>query len=198
MLKYLIFITIGILLYLLLNIYNTFSIGVPVTDLNEIFPDADYPNKVSSDEDPFGAGIPRVFYEQGLRLSRENRMYDVGWYYGNDTGRIFISAINIPIIEPQTGYVGQTPLELPMPTYINYNMHADAETINLNQLTYQFTEPGEYDTYYRLRNTGNYLLIYTLDNRIVISNIRHPDRRAYRNIEDWCAVIPEGIPPEGA
>jgi hypothetical protein len=30
MLKYLIFITIGILLYLLLNIYNTFSIGVPL------------------------------------------------------------------------------------------------------------------------------------------------------------------------
>jgi hypothetical protein len=54
MLKYLIFITIGILLYLLLNIYNTFSIGVPVTDLNEIFPDTDYPNKVSSDEDEFG------------------------------------------------------------------------------------------------------------------------------------------------
>lgn len=30
MLKYLIFITIGILLYLLLNIYNTFNIGVPL------------------------------------------------------------------------------------------------------------------------------------------------------------------------
>lgn len=197
MLRYLIFITIGILLYLLLNIYNTFSIGVPVTDLNEIFPDIDYPNKVSSDEDPFGAGIPRELYQQGLRLRESfepRRLYDVGWYYGNDTDRIFISAINIPILET----IGTATAEVPTPTYINYNMYENYQTLLLNGVTYNPTDRGDHNTYYRLRNMGNNLLIYTLDNRIVISNIQHPDRRAYRNLEDWCATaIPEGI-PEGA
>ena len=39
MLRYLIFITIGILLYLLLNIYNTFSIGIPHLDNTILFKD---------------------------------------------------------------------------------------------------------------------------------------------------------------
>jgi hypothetical protein len=200
-LRYLIFIIIGILLYLLLNIYNTFSIGVPVTDLNKIFPDDD--DKVSSDEDPFGAGIPRVFYNQGLRLRERfeaGRLYDVGWYYGNDTDRIFISAINIPILETIGTTDRPATAEVPTPTYINYNMYENYETLLLDGVTYNPTEIGTTDRppiYYRLRNMGNDLLIYTLDDRIVISNIRHPDRRRYTNLADWCAAaIPEGIPPE--
>lgn len=203
MLRYLIFITIGILLYLLLNIYNTFSIGIPVTDLNIIFPDDD--DKVSFDEDPFGANIPRVFYDQGLRLRErfeERRLYDVGWYYVNEddeTDIIFISAINIPIITPPTGFTGPTPLVLPQPTFINFNMYENYETLLLDGVRY-IPNRRDYNRnyrYYRLRNMGNNLLIYTLDDRIVISNIRHPDRRAYRNLAEWCAAaIPEGIPPE--
>ena len=190
MLKYLIFITIGILLYLLLNIYNTFSIGVPVTDLNEIFPDADYPNKVPSDEDEFGAGIPRELYQQGLRLGPGN-LIDIGYYYRltresggggwfdspNRGEIIFISAINIPIVPVYTGTAGQTQLVLPTPTYLNYHLPIQNQQININGTNYTYLDirhiPStvDYDVTirtYRLLEVGDArVYLYLLDDRII-------------------------------
>lgn len=83
MFRYSICFIIGILLYILLNRRNGFSVGIPVMDLKEIFPDDIYRDKIT--DDPFGKDIPREFYKQGLRLgpksSRVSKLYDVGWYY---------------------------------------------------------------------------------------------------------------------
>tara|TARA_B100000902_G_scaffold190976_1_gene182505 strand:- start:1116 stop:1760 length:645 start_codon:yes stop_codon:yes gene_type:complete len=170
MYKYLFFIIFGILLYLFLNGVERFSIGIPVTDLNQIFPDSD--DKITTDIDPYGTGIPRIFWNQGLRLRERfepRRLYDVGWYYGNDSGRIFISAINIPILET-TGTTGRpTTAEVPTPTYINYNMYRYHRELVINGITYYIGTAGrDIIGQYRLYNQDNALIIIDLNNNIVV------------------------------
>ena len=240
MFKYLICTIIGILLYILFNHRNGFSIGVPVMDLNVIFPDEEYPDKITDDIiDPFGEGIPREFYEQGLRLGprssrssisskseleqrllfllsiAENeelagahelewlrrfmnddtrrpehqehwrptwleeevrtwewllidtglihsssnlsfKLYDVGWYYANDTGRIFISAIT-------------SPRKVPIAKYIDYNMYKYKKELIINGKKYYIGTPGkEVKDEYRLDNQDNALFIIDLDDNNVV------------------------------
>lgn len=170
MYKYVFFIIFGILLYLFLNGVERFSVGIPVTDLNQIFPDSD--DKITTDIDPYGTGIPRIFWNQGLRLRERfepRRLYDVGWYYGNDSGRIFISAINIPILET-TGTTGRpATAEVPTPTYINYNMYRYHRELVINGITYYIGTAGrDIIGQYRLYNQDNALIIIDLNNNIVV------------------------------
>jgi len=307
MFRYSICFIIGILLYILLNRRNGFSVGIPVMDLKEIFPDDKYPDKITDDTiDPFGEGIPREFYKQGLRLgpksSRVSKLYDVGWYYtldlegphqikgmmfkkgehygaswksrffrlggdnllyyktkenlekkgeinmsmvqdvrlsgeevpegqvgieivtedrtyrlscqnedeamnwigeltkamdfySNSNHRIFISAINIPILKTIiTKIKGRDhdtrrpkTREVPIPTYIDYNMHEYQRELIINGKKYHIGTPGQkIKGDYRLYNQDNALVIIDLNDNIVV------DALNLRQLE------PDHPPPAGA
>jgi len=194
MLRYLTFITIGILLYLLLNIYNKFNIGAPnLEDLNEIFPDDEYDDKVTSGEDEFGAGIPREFFDQGLRLNYNNiifdtTLYEVGWYYVNEddeTDIIFISAVEILEYET-TGNTDRPAMPVdqdePLVRYVDYDM-SQFPTLQFLGVAYVFTTTPQLRSriptthVYFLRWDGDNLLIYAeiLYRTIVISLNLHID-----------------------
>jgi hypothetical protein len=124
-----------------------------------------------------------------LRLSPGN-LIDIGYYYRltpesggggwfdspNIGEIIFISAINRPIVHVYTGYVGQTPLVLPTPTYLNYHLPIQNQEINIDSNNYRYLDVQyipdtiDYDitvrTYRLLENNGR-VYLYFLNDQII-------------------------------
>ena len=207
MLRYLIFITIGILLYLLLNIYNTFSIGVPVVN-------SDLDNRQFFQNDQyFTEGIADNDFQYGYRVFTFNtdignividnydteipqRITDVGLIYVANNIEVIPTDADIEWWNTNTIFIS------PIDRGINYDgdgiIRDIYDTYTINGTLYRRIRPAElsglfgmYPAYtptnrYRLVNIYGYIYIY--QGNTPINRVIHPDRKAYRNLADWCAV----------